>query len=252
MRRKLLISISILFAAFSVQARAQSEKIESAVKEAVAQMPLNGRTAEDFAPRYWKITDESTGDLNNDGLPDKVVAFVIDADKTQGLEILKDPQGVFNNLPSPSLITVLLATKDGGFRRLATNSRLKPEMEFSTQFRFGIKNGVLGVDEEYSSSNDANRVAFRYRYNAVSDALMLIGFEFEYYTRDRSGNSVTTSENYLTGDRVITIKESGQRRNGKFYYAPTKTTREKFNPAKVAFEKSSLNREGGYLEVHPF
>ena len=80
----------------------------------------------------------------------------------------------------------------------------------------------------------------------------LIGFDFEYYTRDKSGNSVTRSENYLTGERVVVVKESERRRSGEFYYARTKTSREKFKPARVAFEKTFLNREGGYLEVHPF
>lgn len=44
--------------------------------------------------------------MNHDGLTDKIILFVIDADNTRGREILKDPQAVFNSLPSPSLITV--------------------------------------------------------------------------------------------------------------------------------------------------
>lgn len=81
---------------------------------------------------------------------------------------------------------------------------------------------------------------------------MLVGFDFEYYTRDRSGNSVTTSENYLTGERLITVNESERRRGGEFYYARTKVSGEKFRPARVSFDESFLNREGGYIEVHPF
>ena len=240
MRLRILVSISILLITFSVSARAQSERIESATRQALEQMPLTGRTAEDFTPPGWKIESQSTGDLNKDGVADKVLSFVVDSENPQGKEILKDPGGVFNQLPSPTIITVLFANNDGTLRRVASNSRLKPELEFYAQFGVGIKSGVLSVDEDYSSSNDANRVAFRYRYDPAADKLMLIGFEFEYYTRDRSGNSVTT------------IKESGKRRNGEFYYARTTSKKERFNPAKVAFEKSFLNREGGYIEVHPF
>jgi hypothetical protein len=251
MRPGILVSLSLLLIAFNVSASAQSERIESMTRQALAQMPLSGRTTEDFTPRVWKIETQSAGDLNGDGLPDRVLSFVIDPENQQGKEILKDPGGVFNYLPSPTIVTVLLATKDGTFRRLASNSRLKPEFEFSTQFTVGIKNGVLDVDEDYSS-NDANRVAFRYRYDRAADKLMLIGFEFEYYTRDGSGNSVTTSENYLTGERAITVKESDRRKSGEFYYARTKNSKERFKPASVAFENSFLNREGGYIEVHPF
>jgi hypothetical protein len=252
MRPKILVSISLLLIAFNVSARAQSARIESVTREALEQIPLSGRTVEDFTPNAWKIETQSAGDLNSDGLPDKVISFVIDPENPQGREILKDPGGVFNYLPSPTIMTILFATKDGTFRRVASNSRLKPEFEFSTQFTMGIKNGVLAVNEDYSSSNDANRVAFRYRYDPTADKLMLIGFEFEYYTHDKSGNSVTTSENYLTGERVITVKESDRRKGGEFYYARTKTSRERFKPARVAFENSFLNREGGYIEVHPF
>lgn len=252
MKPKTLISLLILLTAFGVSVRAQSERIESATREALEQMSLTGRAAKDFTPRAWKIDEEVAGDLNGDGLPDKALSLVIDREDARGAEILKDPGGVFNYLPSPSIVAVLFATPDGGLRRVAANSRLKPPFEFYSEFNLGIRNGVLAVNEDYSSSNDANRVAFRYRYDPSADKLMLIGFEFEYYTRDRSGNSVTTSENYLTGERAVTVKESDRRRNGQFYYARTKTRREKFKPARIAFEETFLNREGGYIEVHPF
>lgn len=81
---------------------------------------------------------------------------------------------------------------------------------------------------------------------------MLIGFEFEYYTRDRGGGSVTTSENYLTGERLITVKESERRKGGEFYYVRTKASRERFKPARVSFDESFLNREGGSIECARF
>jgi len=251
LKHKILITISFGLFALVAPARAQRERIESATKQAMEQMPLQARTAEDFKPRYWKINAEASGDLNNDGLPDKVIAFEIDSENPRGEEILKDPSGTFNLLTSPSIITVLFATKDGGFRRIGANSRLKPTFEFSLDFSFGIKNDVLIVNEDYNSSNDANRVAFRYRYDPAAEKLMLIGFDFEYYTRDKSGNSVTTSENYLTGERVITVKESEMRKGREFYYARTKVNRERFKPVTTSFEDSFLNRNG-YLEVRPF
>ena len=105
MTLKNLISIFALLIASSISATAQSERIESATKRALEQMPLEGRTAEAFKPQYWKIVNEVTGDLNKDGLPDKVLSFEIDPEDAQGKEILKDPSGTFNYLPSPSIIS---------------------------------------------------------------------------------------------------------------------------------------------------
>ena len=252
MKPAILILTVALLIALSVSVTAQSERIESATRQALEEMPLEGGTAENFTPRFWKIETQAVGDLNKDGLADRVLSFEIDAENGEGQKILKDPAGVFNLLPSPAIVAVLFATTDGKFHRVVVNSRLKPEFEFYTEFAVEIKTGVLLVNEDYSSSNDANHVVFRYRYDLATDKLMLIGFDFEYYTRDKSGNSVTRSENYLTGERVVVVKESERRRSGEFYYARTKTSREKFKPARVAFEKTFLNREGGYLEVHPF
>lgn len=81
---------------------------------------------------------------------------------------------------------------------------------------------------------------------------MLIGFDFEYYTRDRGGGSATASENYLTGARLVAVRESERRKGGEFYYARTKASRERLKPARVSFDESFLKREGGYIEVRPF
>ena len=252
MKLRILISTFTLLIAASVSATAQTERIEGATRQALEEMPLEGRSAESFTPKFWKIETQAVGDLNMDGSADKVLSFEIDAENAEGEKILKDPSGVFNLLPSPSIVAVLFATNDGKFHRVAVNSRLKPNLEFYEEFAMEIKTGVLLVNEDYSSSSDANRVVFRYRYDLATDKLMLIGFDFEYYMRDKSGNSVTRSENYLTGERVVTVKESERRKNGEFYYAGTRTTREKFKPVIIAFEKTFLNREGGYVDVRPF
>ena len=52
MTLKNLISIFALLIASSISATAQSERIESATKRALEQMPLEGRTAEAFKPQY--------------------------------------------------------------------------------------------------------------------------------------------------------------------------------------------------------
>ena len=213
MKPAILILTVALLIALSVSVTAQSERIESATRQALEEMPLEGGTAENFTPRFWKIETQAVGDLNKDGLADRVLSFEIDAENGEGQKILKDPAGVFNLLPSPAIVAVLFATTDGKFHRVVVNSRLKPEFEFYTEFAVEIKTGVLLVNEDYSSSNDANHVVFRYRYDLATDKLMLIGFDFEYYTRDKSG---TRSENYLTGERVVVVKESERRRSGEF------------------------------------
>ena len=73
---------------------------------------------ENFTPRFWKIETQAVGDLNKDGLADRVLSFEIDAENGEGQKILKDPAGVFNLLPSPAIVAVLFATTDGKFHRV--------------------------------------------------------------------------------------------------------------------------------------
>src|SRR3954465_9437436 len=101
MKLRILISTFTLLIAASVSATAQTERIEVATRQALKEMPLEGRTAESFTPRFWKIETQAVGDLNQDGSPDKVLSFEIDAENAEGEKILKDPSGVFNLLPSP-------------------------------------------------------------------------------------------------------------------------------------------------------
>ena len=243
----ILILIAIC-AALSISAQGQNDKIEQAIAKALREMPSSAASPREFIPKDWTVNSVEQGDLNGDGLTDYVLDMVID--DTARERIMRNEDGTM--FLTPSIIVVTFGGAGNRQYLFAANSRLKAMYEFSNLFTARVVKNVVVVDEDYSSSNDANHVTFRYRYDPTEKRLMLIGFDFEYYTRDKIGNSVKTSENYLTGDRIITVKESERRRNGEFYYARTKITKEKFKPRRIAFEDTFLNREGGYIEARPF
>jgi hypothetical protein len=175
-------------------------------------VPSEGRAVADFVPRGWKLEGdeaELTGDLNKDGVPDKVLRLVEDLP-------VERPDGVYNT--RYRALVVLLARPDGGFKRAAVATRLlgctlcagvlgDPE---GGNVTIEIKNGVLSV-HQLSGSREATDLTQRFRYDAASDRFVLIGVDVEQYDR-AEGGSETTSTNYLTGLRVskkMQVKKPG-------------------------------------------
>ena len=77
---RILVAAFTLLIAASVSATAQTERIEGATRQALEEMPLEGRTAESFTPKFWKLETQAVGDLNMDGSADKALSFEIDAE----------------------------------------------------------------------------------------------------------------------------------------------------------------------------
>lgn len=165
-------------------------------------VPAEGRAAADFVPRGWKLEGEggeTTGDLNRDGAPDKVLRLVEDVP-------VERPDGVYNT--RYRALVVLLAQTGGGFRRAAVATRLlgctlcagalgDPE---GMNIRIEIRNGVLNVNQ-LSGSREATDLTQRFRYDSASGRFALIGQDVETYDR-LEGGSESVSTNYLTGLRV--------------------------------------------------
>jgi hypothetical protein len=175
-------------------------------------VPAEGRAVADFVPRGWKLEGgegELNGDLNKDGVPDKVLRLVEDLP-------VERPDGVYNT--RYRALVVLLARPDGGFKRAALATRLlgctlcagvlgDPE---GGNVTIEIKNGVLSV-QQLSGSREATDLTQRFRYDAASGRFVLIGVDVEQYDR-AEGGSETTSTNYLTGLRVskkMQVKKPG-------------------------------------------
>jgi hypothetical protein len=175
-------------------------------------VPTEGRAVADFVPHGWKLEGdegELTGELNRDGLPDKVLRLVEDMP-------IERPDGVYNT--RYRALVVLLARADGGFKRAAVATRLlgcslcagaigDPE---GGNITIEIKYGVLNV-QQLSGAREVRDQAERFRYDAASGRFVLIGEEVENYDR-AEGNSETISTNFVTGLRIskkLRVKKSG-------------------------------------------
>jgi hypothetical protein len=165
-------------------------------------LPAEASTTKEFVPKGWKLEGdeaEVTGDLNKDGLPDKVLRLVEDMP-------VEGKDGVYNN--RYRALVILFARGDGGFKRAAVATKLlgcsmcagvlgDPE---GGNIQIEIKNGVLNVNQ-LSGSREATDLTQRFRYDAATGRFLLIGQDVNEYDRAEGGGT-STSTNYLTGVRI--------------------------------------------------
>ena len=93
---------------------------------------------------------------------------------------------------------------------------------------------VLALNNNWGDVT-ATDVTYRFRYNAATKKLMLIGFDFEEYSRANNNDGSRSSENYVTGMVVMYTKfpssESHDYQEIKRAFAGT---------AKVTFEETVI------------
>jgi len=168
-------------------------------------VPAEGRAARDFVPKGWKVEGdegETAGDLNRDGVPDKVLRLVEDLP-------VERKDGTYNT--RYRALVVLFGQPGGGFRRAAVATKLlgctlcagalgDPE---GGNVQLDIKNGVLNV-HQLSGSREATDLTQRFRYDAAAARFLLIGEDEDNYDRAEGGGT-SVSTNYLTGLRVTKI-----------------------------------------------
>lgn len=168
----------------------------------VGLVPAEGRSASDFVPKGWKLEGdeaETTGDLNKDGVPDKVLRLVEDIP-------IEGKDGTYNN--RYRALVVLFGQAGGGFKRAAVATKLlgcsmcagvlgDPE---GGNIQIEIKNGVLNVNQ-LSGSREATDLTQRFRYDAATGRFLLIGQDVNEYDRAEGGGT-STSTNYLTGVQI--------------------------------------------------
>ena len=172
-------------------------------------VPLEAVHVEDFAPRGWKIHSDAWGDLNGDGRPD--VALIL-FDKS-----LDDAPARSVENPSPALV-IVLATEQGRWRRAGINTRMivSDDSGFAPLQLENTKGVVILRQEEQSDiSANTNDYAYtyRFRYEPTSDRFLLIGEDDANTQRDAAGDGLRVSDNYLTGERVITVMHAS---HGKY------------------------------------
>lgn len=182
----------------------------------------DGAGPQDFVPPGWKIAARVEGDLNSDGHPDQVLQLVT-ADTP-------DDRSDTDAAPEAQSLLILLA--DGSkLRRTGLASKLLLPIVPQYSLDLTISNGVLGVKQDYGMS-DVIDLRHLFRYEPQTGRFLLIGKEVFFYTRPLNGDTVKTSENYLTGVRLIT---TGHFRSGVGTVNET-TKREQIARKKVYFE----------------
>ena len=232
--RALILSVAFLICNAPALAASPARQDEDAPRYLDAKLvPAGGRAVADFVPRGWKLEGdegEITGDLNRDGAPDKVLRLVEDMP-------VERPDGVYNT--RYRALVVLFGQPGGGFKRAAVATRLlgcslcagalgDPE---GGNITIEIKGGVLNV-LQLSGAREATDLTQRFRYDAASGRLQLIGQDVENYDR-AEGNSDSVSTNYITGLRV-SKKSKVVKRGRDPVVVSNKTTRIK--PARLFIE----------------
>ena len=180
-------------------------------------VPLEAARVEDFAPRGWKIHRQASGDLNGDGRPD--VALIL-FDKS-----LDDAPPMSIENPQPSLV-IALATEQGRWHRAGINSKLMVSDDSGfAPLQLQINKGVVILRQELQSTISANTLdyayTYRFRYDSAADRLLLIGEDNANTHRGAVADGIRVSDNYLTGERVISIMHAA---HGK-YVRETNTQR---------------------------
>lgn len=196
--RRLTLAFAVLL--FALMSEAPAQEPEPKFLDP-ALVPVEAARVEDFAPRGWKIHRQASGDLNGDGRPD--VALIL-FDKS-----LDDapPRSIEN--PQPALV-IALATEDGRWRRAGLNSKLivADDSGFAP-LKLQINKGVVILRQELQSTVSANTLDYAYtyhfRYDAAANRFLLIGEDNANTHRAAVEDGIRVHDNYLTGERVITI-----------------------------------------------
>jgi len=134
-----------------------------------------------FVPKGFSIEAQLDADFDKDGKDD--VAAVIKGEDERFL---------------------LVAISEGkGLRRIGVGE-LEPYSLGEAQLT--APKGVLIV-EDLTGGTTAVSSLYRYRYEASTDRMRLIGDDVELYSRTNQHDSTKISSNRLTGDRVTTISK---------------------------------------------
>ncbi len=195
---------SFFFSAFLCLAAAGSISTASAAdntatfhsfKSATVQraLPATARRIQDFVPKGWRLEDTVSGDLNGDGLADCVLKVSL----MSGYDDLD------------RALIVLFRQADKSFRRFAASNSLSPTSDecgplgsaAGEHVLVEIKKGVLKVGS-MTGSRDAENSSLKFRFNAKTRRLELIGADTLFFDR-ATGEQKLYSANLITGRRVI-------------------------------------------------
>ena len=153
--------------------------------------PMTERMLLDYLPDDSRVETRLDGDFNGDGLGD--TAYVGGND---GKRLLK----------------VMLGYKDEFDLGHTPTGEAELEVGPLGAASLSLKKGVLIV-EDLTGDTTATATTYRYRYDAQTRRMRLIGLDAQRYSRTNSHDSLKFSWNLLTGTRIVQrgrVNDSGQ------------------------------------------
>jgi len=155
--------------------------VSAAVLAAAPSLPERADALPLFVPKGFAVEAQVTADFNKDGKDD--VAAVVKGEDERYL---------------------LVALGEGkGLHRIGLGE-LEPYSLGEAQL--SAPKGVLVV-EDLTGGTSAISSLYRYRYEAATDRMQLIGDDVELYSRTNQHDSTKISTNRLTGDRTTTVNK---------------------------------------------
>ena len=227
MHRTTVVSLCLAVAGACAATAAPAQEAPRFPASAV---PARGAGVRAFVPAGWKAASEAAGDLNGDGRPDRVVHLV--------------PRGTHYDAnavtaaPEAQALLILLAERGGGLRRAGMATQLLQTIAPQWGLRLTIRRGVLVINQNYGMT-EVQDVTHRFRLDPATGGFLLIGRDqFNYHRPQELTDPVKTSENYLTGERLITTGHYGA--GGR--YSET-ARRERIPRTKAWFDDIDENEE---------
>jgi hypothetical protein len=227
-------------------ATAEETTADRMVSAAMSALPDRGSTKEEFVPKNWRIYTEASGDLDGDGRADVALVVTPDEDDPANQTFVEqDDYG-----PAPDIAIVLFAEADG-FRRVGANSRLSTRNFDGRPHNVEIAKRVLVINSNFGNSS-ATDVTYRFRYNESAGGLMLIGYDHEVYSRPGTEDAFHTSENYLTGVRIETVRHIDRRKKRTAVYNRETSKRSKIERYLVTFDEVDFDDDFENPKNRPF
>jgi hypothetical protein len=167
-------------------------------------IPASAKTIEAFIPEGWKIEQKLVADLTKDKIDD--VVLELREDKTPSVES-----------EIGRVLVVIMQSNAKTFTKVGVGEQvlLCPECfgmlggangEGNAEIK--IRKGVLIIDQ-LMGSREARNTVYRFRYDAKTRRMALIGEDIKNYDR-ATGDAASKSINYLIGSQLDEVFKKGK------------------------------------------
>lgn len=173
----------------------------------------SGKSTAEIVPQGWAAM-HAIGDLNNDGVND--MAIIATPNHKEKMRTRED--GYVYNFNQPQL-AIYWGVKGGGYKLYKNYDKVIPAREdefISIDPSLEItKNGTLKIGLEYfASAGSWTQPTIIHVFRYQNGDFFLIGKDVTELERN-SGKTVVTSDNYLTGKRIVTTSDSKSKTQAK-------------------------------------